>query len=277
MSFVDYKVCDNRIMVSFGEKCVFDCKYCYTFAPAFENYPRRNADQIVKSLKSFPNRNFDNVYISCDMEPFVNQKRAVKLIEKMVTLQKDIHFTTKMCLSEDTIARLERLNDGLNQKGHMLIPAVSICAWESSRKLEPSPIPTPYERIETIMRLKENGFRVILAMRPFLPSVAISEYKEILDLAAKHVECVLGGVLFFDLDGNIERRLGYCIRNFEIQPMYFVDKPNIWKVYVGEREKTFIKDYCGHLMKDFFMTSPPAIESIKRKYLRGEVFERKNS
>jgi DNA repair photolyase len=264
---MNYKVCDNRIMVSFGEKCVFKCKYCYTSASTFENYPNRNADLIVDAIRNFPDRNFENIYISCDMEAFVDQKRAIELIKKLVTLDKDIHFTTKMILSDTTIESIARINDELNQNGRMLIPAITICAMESSKELEPD-IPSPHERIETIIKLNEKGLKVILAMRPFLPSVGLNEYKEILDLTAKHIESVLGGMLFLDLEGNIERKLGLNIENFQLQPMYFIDKPGMWKVYIGEREQRFVEEYCKYLKKDFFMTSPPAIERIKRKYLR---------
>jgi DNA repair photolyase len=273
---MNYKVCDNRIMVSFGEKCAFKCKYCYTSAPTFENYPNRDTDQIVDAIRDFPDKNFENIYVSCDMEAFVDQKRAIELIEKLATLDKDIHFTTKMNLSDTTIRSIARINDELNQNGRMLIPAITICAMKSSKELEPYPIPPPYERIKTIIKLSEKGLKVILAMRPFLPSVSISEYKEILDRTAKHIECVLGGVLFLDLEGSIEKMLGYSIKNFKLQPMYFIDKPGMWKVYMGEREQRFVEEYCKYLMKDFFMTSPPAIESIKRKYLRRRN-ERENS
>lgn len=265
---MNYNVCDNRIMVSFGEKCVFKCKYCYTLPSCFENYPKLNIDQIINAVKNFPEKNFENIYISCDMDAFENQQRAIELIEKLAVLNKDIHFTTKTILSDVTIERIANINYELIQKGRMLIPAISICAMESSKKLEPDPIPTPLERIETIIKLKEKGLKVILAIRPFLPSVRISEYKEILDCTANYIEAVLGGTLFFDLEGTIEKRLGYNIEDFRLQPMYFIDKPGMWKVYIGHRERNFVENYCKHMEKDFFMTSPPAIESIKRKYFR---------
>ena len=105
-------------------------------------------------------------------------------------------------------------------------------------------------------------------MRPFLPSISSDEYKEILNITSKYIESVIGGVLFFDLDGNIERRLGYKINNFQLRPMYFIDKPGIWKVYLGESQQHFVESYCKYLEKDFFMTSPPAIARIKQKYLK---------
>ncbi len=105
-------------------------------------------------------------------------------------------------------------------------------------------------------------------MRPFLPTVGLNEYREILDLTAGHIECVLGGEFYFDLDGIVEKRLGVTIDNFELERLHFIENPTTWKVYKGVRERSFVEEHCKYLDEKFFMTSSPAIKWIKSKYGR---------
>lgn len=264
---MDYKVFQNRIMVSFGDTCTFKCKYCYTFAKSFSNYPKKSANEIVDAVARFPNQNFENIYISCDTDSFVDQNRAIDLIEKLSSLKRNIHFTTKVTLSSITIEKLASLNEKLKENNRIIIPAVSICALDSFEKLEPHPIPTPLERVELIKKLYKKDFKVILAMRPFLPIVPVHEYKKIIDIVAPFIESVLGGAFYFDPEGVIEKRLGMKINEFQLSPLYFVEKPGLWKKYSGKNEELFVKEYCQKTNIDFFMTSPPAIEKIKRVHL----------
>lgn len=253
-------------MVSFGEKCALNCKFCYTFSSDFENYPKRNIYEIVKSLKEFPDQSYKTIYVSCDMESFINQSRATELIENLSTLNRSIHFTTRMNLTEATIGRLKKVNDYLMEKNLMLIPAISVSSFQNSIYFEPPPTPSPLERIETIKILHKNNFKVILALRPFLPIVNLNEYKEILDYTAEYVECILGGVFYFDQEGILENRLGIKISDYEISSLDFIENSKLWKIYKGTREKDFIEQYCKQLNKNFFMSSTPAINWIKSKY-----------
>lgn len=252
-------------MVSFGEPCSFSCKYCYTRSGSFENYQQRSASEIIEALRHFPKDSYDYIYVSCDMEPFVDQARALDLLSVLSELDKTIHFTTKAKLSSKTIAELGNINNRMKRLGTLLIPAVTITSWESSPLLEPNPIPGPEERLATIRALWQSGLDVVLALRPFLPFVTLDEYRKIIDFSAEYIACVLGGVLYFDQDGVMEKDLGHQIPDYITAPMNFVDRPGRWKVYLGEDKRFFLESYCNSLGIPFFMTSTPAMKFLSTR------------
>ncbi|MCX6803298.1 MAG: radical SAM protein [Candidatus Diapherotrites archaeon] len=259
---MDYKIVGKRVIVSFGQKCCFDCKYCYTFSKNFDNFTKRSAKEIFKALQKLDCKKFDTIYLSCDMEPFVNEKEAVKLIMLLSGLGKNIHFTTKKVLSKSTLNSLVKINNALQKKGCLLIPAVTIAAMKSASFLEPAPIPSVEDRINFIKTLSKCGFKVIFAMRPFLPVVGLEEYKGLIDLVKNDVACVLGGIFYFDSEGVIEGRIGCKINLCEESLMDFVDNYSKWYVYSGEKEREFVNAYCAKNNIKFFMRSKPAINYI---------------
>ncbi len=254
-------------MVSFGEPCVYACRYCYASAPPFKGYPRRAGQEIIKAVEGYAPDSFDNIYVSCDMESFVDQRRALDLLEGLMVFRKTIHFTTKVPLCDDIVGSIAQLDTVARTWGGMVIPAVSICATSSASRLEPPPVPSFEARFDLVRRLSAKGLRVVLAMRPFIPTVPLSEYDEILGSLAGHIDCVLGGVLFADLGGLIERRLGSRLGDCDERLMYFVEQPQRWKVYEGTRERAHVAARCREIGLEFYMTSPPAIESIKQRCL----------
>jgi DNA repair photolyase len=266
---MNYAITDRRLMVSFGEPCIYGCAYCYASMAPFEHYPRRTVSEIVNAISAYPQLSFDNIYVGCDMEPFVDESRALELLSALMVFHKTIHVTTKVCLSDDTISAMAGLDTLARSWGAMLIPGVSICATSNSSRLEPPPIPSYKSRLYLIQRLSTKGLRVVLAMRPFIPSVSLAEYDEILDNVTGQVDCVLGGVLYADLGGVVESRLGYQLPDTHVQKMHFVDSSAMWKVYPGERERYHVGQRCLKTGLDFYMTSPPAIEAIKHRCVGG--------
>ena len=91
----------NRVVVSFGGRCPYACKHCYTFIPEYKHDAENNIDLIVRQLKQTKNI-FENtqtplniVYVSGHKENFVNQDDGIELCEKIYeAVHCDILFTT---------------------------------------------------------------------------------------------------------------------------------------------------------------------------------------
>lgn len=252
-------------MVSFGEKCKYDCKYCYSFSRSFEGYPSRSTEQIFSKISILDEKNFDIIYVSCDMDSFVNQERALALLQKLSLLNKHIHFTTKSVLRSDIIDQINIVRKKLKKNGLFLIPAITIATIGSTAHYEPYPIARPVERAELLHKFKSLGFKTILAVRPFLPFVKISDYKQIIDIASSSCDAILGGVFYFDTAGDVERRLGGSIEEYNLTKLPFIKDSDIWKMYEGRKEQSFFTQYCRDLGKPFFMDSESALTYLCAK------------
>ncbi len=276
---VPFDIRDRRAMISLGplsdkQYCTYMCPFCYVQA-GFLSYQNLDITSIYDWLEKNTSK-FDIIYISGDTDSFAPPRThlALKLLEKLLQLRKDVLFTTRAVLNEEDMCWLSNIAKMYLEKKVMLIGCVSITSW-ATEGLESSNVPSPKERVEEIRRFKDMGIIPILAMRPFIPVVPITDYQLILEKTFGLVEAVLGESWYVDINGIIERRtLGNrLIEQFTLCDMPFDDNAKEWKRYDGMAQKRFCEEWCKQHGVAFFMRSMPAVRYIKERHKEYERLE----
>jgi len=226
-------------------------------------------DTIVDWLRRI-SEPFDIVYVSGDTDSFAPPRTAqgLDLLEGIAALEKDILFTTRAVFNDTQLDRLRRLNSTLQHAGRLLIGCVSV-AQLTHPHLEPHPIPPPAQRLLQLHRFHEAGLAAILAMRPFLPVVAVEEYLELIDKAGRGVDAVLGEVWYADQSGVLEAGVfrGPTPSNVEfgVHTMDFDANDALWKVYEPKDVIARVAAHCANRALPFFMRSKPAIDLLRSR------------
>lgn len=269
-----FDIREGRAMVSLGplsskRYCSYRCAFCYVNAD-FASYPRVPVDEIVQFLYG-RRGDFDIVYVSGDTDSLAHPRtrEGIDLIERCGALGVDVLFTTRAPLGKSDLDRLGAIGEDLRRKGRILFGCVSICRLRSAPHLEPPPIPAPERRLEVLAELRERGITAVLAMRPFLPVVPTAEYVELVEMAAKSVDVVLGETWYADAGGVLEAQVlaGESRLNleFEAKRMDFDKNQALWKVWPGSEIERTVAEVCKRLEIPFFMRSRPAIEYVRGK------------
>lgn len=262
---------NNRAMISLGpltdkKYCPYSCAFCYVKSD-FMKYMKLEIEDIIKFLKKNKEK-YNIVYISGDTDSFAPPRTdiSIELIKRISEcIDVDITFTTRTTFNEESLKKLRNINDYMKNKNHKLIASISISRLYSADYIEPKPIPSPEERIETLKKLKENGLYTILATRPFLPIIDANEYIEIIKRAKGYIHAVLGEIWYAD-----EKLVKDVCKNIEIKRIQFVEKTmdfdnnnKIWKCYEANEIVQKVSQFCKDNEIPFYMRSNPAIEYIR--------------
>lgn len=272
-----YDIRGGRAMVSLGPLspkrfCTYACAFCYVHVD-FGSYPSLPVDQIRDYLRRRASE-FDVVYVSGDTDSLAPPRTAtgLDLIDAVATLDKDVLFTTRAPLDASHLDRLAATGQTLRESGHILFGCVSISRLHSAPHLEPKPVPSPKTRLKVLKGLHERNIVSVLAMRPFLPVIPVSEYVELAKLARPYVDVILGEVWYADKGGVLEQQVcgtdGSAGLVFEEHKMDFDSNDATWRVWNGEEVRAAVEAYCLSANVPFFMRSRPAIEHFRAR-LRG--------
>lgn len=282
---------DRRAMVSLGpvseqRYCFYDCKFCYVQGP-FPKYDIASPDEILQWLLKNAGA-FDVIYISGDTDSFAFKRapQAIRLLrlisEHMSELQCEVLFTTRYVFSDNENAALGEIAKTIRAAGRLLIGCVSVCQLRNP-ELEPRPLSSPYDRIDQLGAWKHLGLSTVLAIRPFIPGVPVRELIQIASHGVRYADVVIGGHLYVDKNGNIERKLSESISNWSSADHISIDREldfthttDMWtEVQYIEAERE-VRAICKQLGKPFFMRSTPAVEHIKenRAYYVGSNNQR---
>ena len=155
----------------------------------------------------------------------------------------------------------------------MFFACISITRYsESAAYIEPQPIPSPDERIETLKRLKMAGATTVAALRPFVPVVDVSDYITILEKSAGYVDIALGEPFYFVRGGKICQRVFPNGIPEQFEPdiergvkMSFDDNNLDWDVWDSSEYERIVRQYCDEHGIVFSMHSEDAIEKFKKK------------
>lgn len=186
-----------REFISFGGKCPYKCKHCYTFIPGYKYDAEASIDSLVQLLTTIPH--VDIVYVSGHKECFVNPDEGISLCEKIYsTAACDILFTTRNSFSTSHIDRLSKLNEIMRRNGHFLFGCISIPALYSYAKIErPALVPSPEDRINTLKALYDKEIITLLTVRPLFHNcfIPITEPLEIIDRCSPFSSAVISSGL----------------------------------------------------------------------------------
>lgn len=268
-----FDIRDRRAMVSLGPLspkrfCTYACAFCYVHAD-FGSYPSLPVETIVEYLRE-RTEEFDIVYVSGDTDSLSRPRtdKGLELIDALAGLGTDVLFTTRAPLEDVHLDRLALTNQRLKEQGKLLFGCVSISRLHSAPHIEPRPVPTPERRLDVLKGLHERGIVSVLAMRPFLPIIPVSEYIELATAATPFIDIILGEVWYADAAGLLEKQVlgpaGVQDLAFEQHEMDFDGNGMIWKVWEGAEVRLALETFCQDANIPFFMRSGPAIEYIRR-------------
>ena len=267
-----FDIRNGRAMVSLGPLspkrfCTYACAFCYVHAD-FGSYPSMSPNEILDGLARRVH-SFDIVYVSGDTDSLAKPRTSsgIDLIEALSTLGSDVLFTTRAPLSDSDLDRLASINRELEKQGNLLFGCISISRLRSAPHLEPKPVPSPDDRLAVLKGLKDRGIISVLAMRPFLPVVPVSEYVELASLAAPFADVILGEAWYADKGGLLEAQVFgdkvSKLNGYHIGKMDFDDNDELWKVWKGSEVREAVASYCANAGVPFFMRSRPAILHVR--------------
>src|SRR5256885_5865770 len=167
---IQFKVEKGRVLVPVGKPCPFGCRYCYTrsgeISPA-----RASFEEILQRFQAFAGENaFETVQFGYDGDPFACPDRGIAMLQRLAGMGKDINFSTKALIDEQTLKDLLSIKNRMELSGNSLSALVSLSCWDSARYVEPH-TPTPDERMLTVKNLKNIGIPTFIAVRPMLPHI----------------------------------------------------------------------------------------------------------
>lgn len=271
----------KRAMISLGpfnsdRHCPYRCAFCYV-QDGFEKYANLDVNDILAFLKA-NRKNYEIVYISGDTDSFAPPRTniALELLAKISNhLDVDLLFTTRTIFDAEHLSLIKNVADNQRKKGYCLYACVSITRYsENVAYIEPSPIPSPDKRIETLINLKKAGAITVATLRPFLPVINVNDYITILEKAKGYVDIALGESFYFIPYGEIYQRVfpngipEHCLKDISHgNKMAFDTNELEWDVWDSAEYERIVRKYCDENGIIFSMHSDDAIAEYKTKFL----------
>jgi hypothetical protein len=265
-----FDVREGRVMVSLGpltrrKHCPYSCPFCYVRA-GFAKYSFVSIPDTVRWIRGV-RQPYDVIYVSGDTDSFAPPRTAegLALLTALLEFNTDLLFTTRAVLDDGSLDHLGEIARELNRRGNRMIACVSV-AQLSVPRLEPRPMAPPLERLEQLKRFRSLGAATVLAMRPFLPVVPVSDYTSLVNFAKGAADIILGEAWYVDEGGILERAvLGAPAPAGLMQPsdMDFNDNSIRWKTYEPPEVIEAVTAECERLGIPFFMRSRPALDWLR--------------
>lgn len=175
--------------------CAFNCLYCYIRGSKYGGNTthkfsvKANAPEIlVKQLKrKAMNKEYGMIGVASSTEPYSQIEEKLKLTRTMLQIIARFKFPVSILTRSTLVLRdmdiLKKINenailpDDLKPKlkgGAMISFSFSTPDEKLSKIFEPN-APTPKERLETMKKFKDEGFKVGVFFMPVLPFLSDSE------------------------------------------------------------------------------------------------------
>lgn len=270
---VPFEIFEQRIMLSLGplhhkQYCTYSCPFCYVHAD-YDSYWSLTPEEIVDWVSQQNPRDYDIIYISGDTDSFAppRETEAVRLAEMLAArFDADLFITTRAILSDAALSRLAAVAAEMARSRRSIFGCCSVAQY-TQPQLEPRPIAPPSARIAQLRRFRDLDIVALLAIRPFLPNVPLSDYRSILDEAEGGIDVVLGEHWYTDSRGVLEEKVAAAAGPFtredahpSLGEMPFDSNEAIWRIYEMPQSEQYLTDECERRGVPFFMRSRPAIE-----------------
>lgn len=131
----------------------------------------------------------------------------------------DITFTTRTTFNEESLSKLKSINEYMKNKNRKLIASISISRLSSANYLEPYPIPSAEDRIETLKKLKQNGFIYNISYQTIFTSINANEYIEIIKKSKDYIDAVLGKIWYAN-----DKLINDVCKNIDNKKIKFIEK-----------------------------------------------------
>ena len=261
------KIDKERALTYSKLSCPFGCTYC--FVDEMNQGQSKESiyidDQQVELLKNLPEQ-VKLIMLGCDTEFFQNKKEALKILEKLSMLGKDISVITKIPLPEEYVNSLAEIHEKIKEKGNIFSFSTSVtCISEAMLiKYEPG-VPSPEKRIETLASVYATGIPTTVAIRPLLPDISNEEIREIVNKTKDYCFGYYSGPLYLK-----EERIKLLLPEFESntekehQPHWMLDG-NQYQVLEKVGQMEFLGSVVKEADRKFFDGAADAVEYLRKE------------
>lgn len=219
--------------------CSFDCVYCYIHGSKYgEHIPsglgvKINAPEILyRQLKNQARkREYGVIALGSATDPYLPQEKDYKITQELLKIIYRFHFPLNILTKSTLILRdsdlLKKINDSAiiplelkSKLKHGVIIGFSFSTVnEKVASIFEFNAPSPWKRLETMEKLKDEGFMVGAVLMPILPF--ISDSPDQLDIMIKSVkeyggDFVLAGglTLYGERSSDCKRRYYQILENY---------------------------------------------------------------
>lgn len=183
-----------------SKRCAFGCTYC------FADFTQYDAPASLEDVERgwVDLGGVDVVYPACDVDLFAMRRRWAETMERSVQLDRSISISTKASLTVDQVQALGAWACEMRTRGRVLKVGVSASTMSRCSEIEPRAARW-HERVSTLERLAEAGVPTALILKPLLPDIPVSEYRQMIDEACHYTGAVVLGDEYVDDERDMRR------------------------------------------------------------------------
>jgi|GEM_PF-1172348 len=246
--------------------CKFKCKYCFAAEPSYNPNSSTLSTDTIQVLRERVN-DYDVLMLSCDTELFQNPHVALNTLNELVTLGKDITFSTKMILGPVILSRLSEIQKQLVNQGKILSISVSIPMIDKSKEIEIG-VPSPTRRMDFLRTLKESGFYPYVGIRPVLPPSLVTneEIGRIVEGTAENSFGYIIGPYWFKEDKF--QLLGDKSLPIFQRKVQWMEDDSLWYIYEDKPREQEIAEIISQKGGTLYERSSEALVTIKNIHFK---------
>jgi DNA repair photolyase len=253
----------ERVLIYSQLYCPLGCRYCFT--GDLKSNQRKDvaylSERQIELLKQLPNK-VKLIMLGCDTEFFQDPANALRALERLSNLDRDISLVTKMYLAPNLIKKLKDLDNYLRNKGNSLTLSFSIPCMESAKTWEPK-VTKPEMRIRSLRTAHDAELSTFVAIRPLLPMLSNDELCSIIESTSDFCKGYYSGPLYMkevnpDLLGDLPN-----LHIEKIQP-HWMPSNNIFYKVEKDGQMDFLRAIVGKSGHELFEGAAEAIGVINK-------------
>lgn len=263
MKWFDFKmkgIMMNRQLFSGCKKCNSNCQYC--FAKWNDDYTGNDYFDISKI-----DLDTDVIYPSCDTEDLFLDETIDKIKEFIYKNNRKIVicYSIKNEISKRKMEKIKLINEELIGTGMGFVKiGISIATKSMLEELEKGTLPYN-ERLYFLKMLKDFNIPCSAILKPVLPFIPFSEYKQIIDDVFVYTDMIVIGGLYVNEKTDFYKR--YIENKFpvETRKVNWLESEPKWKYVENIYLNNAIKKYIVSLGKEYFESDMDFVKKIYTK------------
>lgn len=235
--------------------CRANCLYCFAkWQNAEAKHPKFAFEKLKKS-------DDDSViiYPCCDSE-FFEQDISLKDILKLKNRFIYVGISTKQMINTNQLNYLKLLDNELKREDRGFVKlSVSFSNKYSIDKLEKGTAPYR-QRVKLLEQVQNMGIYTSAIIKPILPFITLTEYKEIIDDLAFIEKFVLGD-LYVDINSRFYKEYIDGKYDMSIRKVAWLNEPECWNVIEDVEKKHQLYKYIEKKCCEYFESDIDLISS----------------
>ena len=249
----------SRNLFSGDHICPSNCLYCFA---KWSNY------NCQPSLRDWRNQAMCSVVCPCCDGDFESNSEILPQLWKMARELSLLYvsISTKHTVNDNILAKYEELNKALIDSGKGFVKiSVSVTTKYRIQELEQN-TDTYDERRKFFSYLRSLGFATSVIIKPVLPFIDYSEYKEIVD-DFSDCQYFLSGNLYVNESTEFYRRYIENQYDLDERQVSWLDEQPFWKYVIQTKKLKKISKYIQSLNKFVFNNDIDLVEHIAHRIL----------